>query len=151
MNVSVFLLLIGHFAKMASCLAGLQFCTITHISPTVFFFLFSHLKLFGFVDTGSLPVAFCQYKFIPLFSDFVFLFTLIRSLSAKGPPLISFPSLKYPPILPSITQDGKKNGACRRGGLERRCGGMEQLKREDGRLRHFNVNQRHSSRHGEQP
>lgn len=112
----------------------------THFSHCLFLSFLTSQTFFGSWMQDVSLVAFCQYKFIPLFSDFVFLFTLILSLSDKGPPLISFPSLEYPPILRSITQGGKKNGACRRGGLERRGRGMEKLKRVEGRLRHFNVN-----------
>ena len=115
---------------MASRSAGHQVCTITHISLTPFPFspfvsdfcispLYRFLSplLFNFSVNSSPPSLTLSVSLLGLSAWQ----TKVRHYSLYPPWIF--------PILHSISQDGKKDGACRRGGMERRERGMEKLRR----------------------
>lgn len=93
---------------MAWLSAGLQVCTITHISLAFYFFLFLFLY-FKLLLYMSLLCCFFSLNSSPsTLILFIFLFTLTLGLSDKGSPLLFLPSLNTPH--PTLHHQGWQEG-----------------------------------------
>lgn len=104
---------LAHLWRFSGELAGLQVCTVTYLSITLCYLLCLSLYLNLFLHL-SLALYVSPFLFHPSL-DFICL--LPYSVSERGPPLLSLPTLNIPLILYYITQDGRKDGGWKRGGI----------------------------------
>lgn len=124
---------LAHLWRFSGELAGLQVCTVTYLSITLCYLLCLSLYLNLFLHL-SLALYVSPFLFHPSL-DFICL--LPYSVSERGPPLLSLPTLNIPLILYYITQDGRKDGGWKRGGDWR--GGREGWKSKGEKRRRWDI------------